>query len=168
MNRYHQRVLDAINTMTQGVSELELTRCAGEKWSIAQTLEHLGLAFGHTAKTMNRALEAGKPIGDKPTIKQRAISALVVGIGYFPEGRPAPKIVVPTGTLDGKAALDLIHGNLAAMDRAHAKCVAKFGHQGFVANHPVLGPLTITQWPKFHWVHTRHHMKHLRARKQSG
>jgi hypothetical protein len=77
-------------------------------------------------------------------------------------------MVMPTGAIGGKEALDLIRNNLAEMDRLHAECLARFGHRGYLANHPVLGPLTITQWPKFHWVHTRHHMKHVRARTQAG
>ena len=167
MNRYHQKVLDAINATTSLMNEADLTRRVGDKWSVAQTLEHLGLAFGHTARAMARALETGRPLGDSPTLKQRAASTLVVDIGYFPAGRQAPTMVVPTDTIGGKEALQLIRGNLAEMDRLHAECLAKFGLQGHLANHPVLGPLTITQWPRFHWVHTRHHMKQIRARRQA-
>jgi hypothetical protein len=92
MNRCHQMVLDAINATASSLSEAELTRSVGGKWSVAQTLEHLGLAFGHTARAMTKALGAGKPIGDTPTVKQRAIATLVVDIGYFPEGRQAPLV----------------------------------------------------------------------------
>jgi hypothetical protein len=165
MNRYHQKAWDAINVTTAGMSEAELTRSLAGKWSIAQTLEHLSLAFGHTARAMNNALEAGRPLGGVPTLKQRAMSTLVVDIGYFPGGRQAPKMVLPSGTVGGKEALDEIRKHLAQMDQLHSACMAKFDHKGFLANHPILGPLTISQWPKFHWVHTRHHMKQVSARK---
>jgi hypothetical protein len=165
MNRYHQKVLEAIDATTNGMSEADLTRSCGDKWTIARTLEHLALAFDGTARVMAKALQAGRPLGDNPSLKQRAMSTLVVDIGYFPRGREAPKMVVPTGKIGGNEALELIRGKVAEMDRLHAECMAKFGHKGFLANHPVLGPLTITQWPKFHWVHTRHHMNQVRARK---
>lgn len=165
MNRYHQKVLDAINATTAGMSDADLTRdCAG-KWTIAQTLEHLALAFDGTGRVMAKALEAGKPLGTIPTLKQRVMSTLVVDVGYFPPGREAPKMVVPTGKIGGTEALHQIRSKIDQMDRLHAECLAKFGHKGFLANHPILGPLTVTQWPKFHWVHTRHHMKQIRARK---
>jgi hypothetical protein len=159
MNRYHEKVLHALERATAGMTEDQLCARRGEKWSVAQILEHLGIAFGHTARVMKKCLEAGKPLGDPPTWKQRAISTLVVDIGYFPEGRQAPKMVVPSGTIGGADALKLIRGNLMEMDRLHAECMERVGRKGYLANHPVLGPLTITQWPKFHWVHTRHHMK---------
>jgi hypothetical protein len=49
------------------------------------------------------------------------------------------------------------------MDRQLSRCQETCGSKGWLANHPVLGPLTIYQWPKFHRVHTRHHMKQIRA-----
>jgi hypothetical protein len=30
-----------------------------------------------------------------------------------------------------------------------------------IADHPVLGPLTLHQWSRFHYVHARHHMKQI-------
>ncbi len=168
MNRYHQKVLDAINATTASLSEADLTRDCGGKWTVAQTLEHLSLTFEHTGRAMQKALDMGKTLGDIPTMKQRAMSTVVVDLGYFPEGRQSPKQVVPTQQMGGREALDRIRKGLSEMDRLHTECVAKFGHKGFLANHPILGPLTVTQWPKFHWVHTRHHMKHIRARKAAG
>jgi hypothetical protein len=32
-------------------------------------------------------------------------------------------------------------------------------------DHPRLGALTVDEWLKFHLVHTRHHEKHIRARR---
>jgi hypothetical protein len=72
-------------------------------------------------------------------------------------------MVVPTGKISGKAVLELIHKNLLEMDKQLARCYEACGKKGWLANHPVLGPLKIDQWPKFHRVHTRHHMKQIRA-----
>jgi hypothetical protein len=63
--------------------------------------------------------------------------------------------------MSGEAALQTIRENLAAMDQGLAECEQRFGAQVKIADHVVLGPLTIPQWRRFHWVHTRHHMKQI-------
>jgi hypothetical protein len=50
--------------------------------------------------------------------------------------------------------------HIADMDRVLAECARRFG-AGKLANHFILGPLSAHQWRKFHWVHTRHHMKQI-------
>jgi hypothetical protein len=59
--------------------------------------------------------------------------------------------------------LPTIHKYLADMDEAISACESKIGGKIKIADHPVLGPLTATQWRKFHMVHTRHHMKQIAA-----
>jgi len=39
----------------------------------------------------------------------------------------------------------------------------KFGLAVKLADHPVLGPLTVTEWRKFHYRHAHHHVKQVRA-----
>ena len=60
-------------------------------------------------------------------------------------------------------ALPTIRKNLAEMDEAINACESKMGSKIRIADHPVLGPLTVAQWRKFHMVHTRHHMKQIVA-----
>src|SRR4051794_38769907 len=115
MNPYHQRILAAINRATEGMDDAEMDFHSPGKWSAAMTLEHLSLAFSGTARVLERCLAEGKPIGDTPGLKQKAVSFLVTDIGYFPEGRQAPKQVVPPGTLHGRAAVERIRADLARM-----------------------------------------------------
>ena len=163
MNPHLQRALDDINSATAGMDEPQLTQHAEGKWSAAETLEHLALAFGSTAKVFERCAQKGSPIGDIPTLKQRFFATIVTDIGFFPHGRKAPHMVVPTGKVSGSEVLVLIRANLLEMDKQLTRCEETCGRKGWLANHPVLGPLTINQWPKFHRVHTRHHMKQIRA-----
>lgn len=162
MNPHLQRALDDINSATAGMPGPELIQHPEGKWSAAEILEHLAMAFGSTAKVFDRCAKKGGPIGDAPTLKQRLIATVVTDWGIFPRGRKAPHMVVPTGSLSGEAALELIRNNLLEMDKQLARCYEICGRKGRLANHPVLGPLTIDQWPKFHRVHTRHHMKQIR------
>ena len=40
---------------------------------------------------------------------------------------------------------------IAAMDKLIAQCEERYGSRTKVLDHPVLGPLTASQWRKFHW-----------------
>jgi hypothetical protein len=54
------------------------------------------------------------------------------------------------------------------MDDALAKCEKQFGNGKKIADHPVLGPIPISGWRKFHLLHTRHHMKQIQERARGG
>ena len=147
------------------MDERQLLAAPPGKWSSAQILEHLGLAFSGTVKGMQRCLEAGAPLGHRPTLKQRAMAGLVVGVGYFPPRRKSPAMVEPKGTLGGLGSLRFIREQLIAMDALQQQCEKKFGASVYLLDHPVLGPLKTLEWPRFHWVHTRHHMKQVQSRR---
>ena len=88
----------------------------------------------------------------------------MVKLGYFPSGRRAPEWTRPRG-LDPAEAVETIRTALIEMDSKIAEVEAKLG-KGIIAVHPVIGPLTARQWRKFHWEHTRHHMKQIAALRQ--
>ncbi len=162
-----QRVHDAIGAAAGGMSAQQLVQHPAGKWSAAGILEHLSITFGGTARLMRKCLEGGKPLASAPTLKHRLATLLVTSWGYFPTGRPAPEFALPQG-LDGEAALRTIHENLAAMDQALAECEQRFGREVKVADHFVLGPLTVPQWRRFHLVHTQHHMKQIERLRSSS
>ena len=155
-----QRVKEAIEAATGGMSAQQLDQHPEGKWSAAGILEHLSITFGGTARLMRKCMEDGKPKGSAPTLKQRLAVMLVTGWGYFPTGRSAPDFSRPKG-LQGEAALQTILDNLAAMDQGLVEAEQRFGSEVKIADHVVLGPLTIPQWRRFHLVHTRHHMKQI-------
>lgn len=161
-----QRVSEAIEAATSGMSAEQLLQHPQGKWSAAGILEHLCITYGGTARLMRKALETGQPLASAATLKQRLATWVVTGVGYFPAGRPAPEFSQPKG-LSGEAALQTIRENLASMDQALAECEQRFGSQVKIADHVVLGALTIPQWRRFHLVHTRHHMKQI-ERLRSG
>ncbi len=72
MNAHFQRLQAAIDSATQNMSEADMALRPSEgKWSVAEILEHLSLTYKGTAKNMERSLAAGKPLGGKPSLKQR-------------------------------------------------------------------------------------------------
>lgn len=136
-----------------------------DKWSVAEVVEHLQRAYRGNAKGFERCLEKGEPIATPRTLTQTVQGFAVVTLGYFPEGRKAPKHVIPTGELDIGAVLAAVVRDLDRLDAAAMKTRQRFGGSMKVLDHPTLGAFSVDQWLKFHLIHTRHHEKHIRARR---
>ena len=160
MNGYLQNAYAAIEQTINGMTPEEMARHREGKWCTAEILEHLALAFGSTAKVMQRCLECGHSTASKPKLRDRFVCGVVTGLGYIPKGRKAPKHVIPRG-IQAQEAERLVFENLKTMDAAMQRCEEQFGSKVRIADHPILGPLTLTRWRKFHLVHTRHHMKQI-------
>ena len=167
MDFYLQRLRDALQHATSGMTPQQLERPRGEKWSAAQILEHLLLTYAGTIKGMKKCLAAGKPLATSPTVKQRVATAVVIGLGHMPQGRKAPERSVPRG-MPASDVLPQIWASLDAMDAAIQHCERQFGSKVKVLDHPILGPLTAPGWRKFHWVHGSHHAKQIEEIKRSS
>ncbi len=162
MDFYLQQVLDVIESTAQGMDPGQMQRHRPGKWSSAEILEHLSRTFSGTVKAMQRVLDAGKPLARRPRLRERIAVGVVVELGYFPSGRPAPEFTLPRG-VPAEHVLSEINEHVRAMDQTIAACERQFGSSVKIADHPVLGPLSTRQWRKFHWVHTCHHMKQIAA-----
>ncbi|MBY0495573.1 MAG: DUF1569 domain-containing protein [Cyanobacteria bacterium] len=153
-------VLDATK---DGGAECAVRRNPG-KWSVVEVVEHLTRAFSGTAKGFERCLEKGAPLATSTTIKQKVQQFALLNLGAFPEGRQAPKHIIPTGELDLSAVISAVRRDLARLDESAAKAKQALG-PGKMLDHPVLGALTVDQWLRFHVVHTQHHAKQIRQRR---
>lgn len=162
-----QKALKEIESATKGMSETQLSYHPEGKWCAAEILEHLALAFELTSKGCDKALAAGKDLGRQPTIKERLIHMIVLDWKQIPSGRKAPERTTPKGEMGGLEAVERIQRGLVTMDQKLAEARQKLGTAGRVLDHPVLGPLTNEQWCTFHYVHTKHHMKQVRALRES-
>jgi len=165
MKDYITEAMHLIEDATDGLSEPELTTAIAGRWSPAQVLEHLAKAFGGSAKAMEQQLASGElaPMR-RLSLKDRVGIFVVCKVGYFPEGRPAPPQTVPTEHPEGLVTVARIKENLSRTGRALDACEKRWGSRVCVFTHPVLGPLTVPQWRRFHFVHTRHHMGQVRER----
>ena len=159
MDFYLQQAREAIDAATQGMSPAQMAWHPEGKWCAAEVLEHLSLAFTSTSGLLKKCLAERKASTARPSLKQRMITLVVLDIGYFPTGRQAPEWTRPKGGAP-EAALPAIREHLAQMDTDITECEKRFGG-GILAVHPIIGPLTPQQWRKFHWTHTRHHMKQI-------
>ncbi len=148
---------------TQGKSPNDWLRGPGGKWNSLQILEHLALSYAATTKGLLRTLEVGQPQSGNPELGQRIRRLYVLGVGRFPSGAEAPKQTTPRDGL-GNDPLRRFNDALVAMDATLTDAEKRFGARTRVLNHPILGPLTVQQWRRFHQVHGRHHLKQVVAR----
>lgn len=149
-----------IATVLTGLSPKQLCAHPPGKWCVTEILEHLYLTYTGTTKGFERVLKAGTPKVTPPTLKQRSAVLLVLGFSFLPSGREAPAMARPRGLAPGTVQKE-IGSKIAEMDAILAACEGKFGANTKVLDHPILGPLTIGQWRKFHLVHGRHHLKQI-------
>jgi hypothetical protein len=160
VNIYLQRVHDGIAEATRGFDAGQLVRHPEGKWSAAEILEHLDRTYTSTASLLQKCLDRDTPSASRATPTQRLAVGIVVGFGYMPTGRKAPAYAVPRGLPAEEVVRDL-PAHIAEMERVLGECERHFGAGRKLANHFVLGPLSADQWRKFHWVHTRHHLKQI-------
>jgi Protein of unknown function (DUF1569) len=160
MDSYLESLQQAIASATRDITAEELRRHPEGKWCAAEVLEHLFLTYTGTVKGCERCLQAGEPLGSRPTLKQRCSTLAVTGFGYFPRGRQSPERARPKG-MEPEKVLAEIGPQIARMDELIAQCESQYGSRIKMMDHPVLGPLTARQWRKFHWLHGRHHVKQI-------
>jgi len=156
-----ERLQEELASAVRGLSTRQLSWHPAGKWCTVEIVEHLYLSYTGTSKALGRILESGQPQAKVPSVKQRVQAFILVSLGYFPTGRESPAAVRPKGAATEKI-VDEVGPKIAEMDAVMAKCAAKFGVDQKVLDHPILGPLSISQWRKFHLVHGLHHVKQIR------
>jgi hypothetical protein len=163
MNSNLQQLLRALDQVTAGMTpEQLLWRRQEGKWCTAEVLEHLSLTYSGTAGLMRKVLKADHPMATPRSFRHRIIAFAVVGMGYFPEGRKSPSMVLPSGAVAPEIVLSDMRKHLLAMDEGLHGCEERFGARVKIGDHPVLGALTAAQWSKFHLVHGLHHVKQIK------
>jgi len=157
----------SLESAVEGMSSEQLSWHLPGKWCAAEVLEHLYLTYTGTIQGFERVMAKGKPLASRASVAQRVLTFVVVGLGHLPAGRKAPAIVQPKG-LAVEQVRNEIGEKLAAMDAVIAQCEVRFGPWVHVLDHPILGPLTATQFRKLHLVHGRHHLKQLLRLRESA
>ena len=161
---YLERCLAVVLDATAGVPLEAAARRAGGRWSVVEIVEHLQRAYSGTARGFERCLEKNTPLATPLTIKQSLQAFALINLGYFPEGRQAPRHVLPTGAIPLPDVLEGVKKDLAWLDDVAVRTQRVFGGVR-VLDHPILGAFTVQQWLRFHLVHTRHREKQIRARR---
>jgi uncharacterized protein DUF1569 len=161
-----EKLKENLDSAVEGMSSEQLGWHLPGKWCAAEVLEHLYLTYTGTITGFDRVMTNGKPLATRASVAQRALTFVVLRFGRMPR-RKAPAMVVPNG-LPAERVRNEIGAKMAAMDAIIAQCEARFGPQVKLLDHPILGPLSATQFRKLHVVHGRHHLKQLLRLRESA
>jgi hypothetical protein len=157
-----QETSDAIESAIQGMTDEQLQWHPDSKWSSAGILEHLSLAYGRTVERMRPVTQQDKLDVRKITFRERVGAFVVLKLQRIPPGRKSPEALCPKGT-SPREVIASIKQNLSELDEVLKQCEVRFGDKRTVLVHTILGPLSVRDWRKFHYVHTLHHMRQIHA-----
>jgi hypothetical protein len=143
-----------------GMTAEDLARHPEGKWSSAEILDHLNQTYRGTVKNCERCLAAGKSAEKIDRNTKRWQRRAVIWLGHLPSGGKSPKGALPRGTPTAQLTTEIFE-NIIRMDDVIAACDTQFGRGKSIAVHPILGPLTASEWRKFHWAHGRHHARQI-------
>lgn len=161
-----EKLKQSLDSAVEGMSSEQLSWHPPGKWCAAEVLEHLYLTYTGTITGFERVLRKGKPLATRASMAQRVLTFVVVGLGHMPTGRKAPAMVLPKG-LPPEKVRDEIGAKMVAMDAIIEQCETRFGRRVQLLDHPILGPLSATQFRKLHLVHGQHHLKQLLRLRES-
>ena len=162
-----EQLIENLESAVKGMSSEQLSWHLPGKWCASEVLEHLYLTYTGTIKGFERVITKGKPLATRASMRQRVLTFVVVGLGHMPSGAESPGVALPRG-LPTEQVRNEIRAKLMAMDAIIGKCEARFGRHVKLLDHPILGPLTATQWRTLHVVHGWHHHKQLLRLRESG
>jgi DinB superfamily len=136
-------------------------------WSAQQVIEHLVLGYRVTSVALESRLKKGRLSRNRKnrTWLQWSLQLMILTFGSWPKGLPAPDETTPVpedfGLLTGRQLADLLRNEIGLMDALLDQCRRKFGMER-ISHHPLLGPLRVDQWRRYHVVHGHHHLEQLR------
>jgi len=163
MDPYLSRLQQVLEEATAGVTAADLTRGPEGKWTPAQILEHLYLTYKSTSRGIEKCLEQGSPLITAATFKQKVGAFVVLTLECIPSGRKAPERAQPKG-MPAEEVVHTIFPEISSLDAHLSQLEHKFGTKQKVLDHPLLGPLNVNEWRKFHFLHARHHARQIRER----
>jgi DinB superfamily len=162
--RLEQELTPALEGLDAAQTQLRPT-AHPDKWSIQQIVDHLLLTYAMTQRSLETRIAKGRRTQAVVSMRQRTRQLVLVTLGIFPGGRPAPAALEPSPTqppLTGQEIIQAIHRELTGLDQLSNQAESLFGSRRALSHH-VLGPLSIPQWRRFHLIHARHHLKQILA-----
>jgi hypothetical protein len=170
MHAVLERVVSQIATEVSGL-DAETTQLHPKNlayiWSVQEVIEHLVLGYRLTSETLETRLAKRRLSSHrKRTYVEWSLQLMILSFGTMPQGVPALEGTMPTpgqfAVMNGRQIGDLMRQEIEAMDTLLDACRHTYGMER-VATHPLLGPLRVDQWRRFHVVHGLHHLAQLRS-----
>ncbi len=162
LNALHEGLASGIADLS---AEQTQRRPKPDAWSVQQITEHLLITYTLTAQNFEARAAKGTATRTEPTLADRLGQFYICTLGMFPKGRKAPGNTEPTADAEpqsGKALAARARSELERLDAAAAAAERLFGGQAAIV-HPVLGPMSVQGWRRFHLMHGRHHLRQIHA-----
>ena len=170
MHAVLERVVDQISSEVRHL-EAEVTQRHPKglvyKWNAQQVVEHLVMGYRLTTEALETRLKKGRlSRKHRRTYLQWTLQMMILSFGAMPRGVPALDETMPKAgcfpAMSGRELSDLLRREMEAMDTVLDASRRRFGIER-VGVHPILGPLRVDQWRRFHAVHGHHHLTQLRS-----
>jgi hypothetical protein len=159
MDRISHEIDGLGEATTQLLPDNQACRC------VQQIVEHLALGCRTTTRNLEAHL-AKRHItrNQKRSLVEWTLQLMVLSFGHHPRGVLPLEETSPKAELfpakNGRGLVELLANELETMDVALDRCPRKFGMER-VAMHPMLGPLRVDQWRRFHAVYGTHYLRQL-------
>jgi hypothetical protein len=168
MHAVLRSLMDRISREIAGLSEATTQLhpdVQGRNWSVQQMVEHLALNYRATTRNLEAHLAKGHITRNQNrSLVEWTLQLMVLSFGHHPGGVPlleeTSAEVGHSPAKNGNELVEMLQEELEAMDIALDRCRRKFGMER-VAVHPILGPLRVDQWRRFHAIHGRQYLKQL-------
>jgi hypothetical protein len=131
---------------------------APERWCVNEVLEHIGLVEQLFVKSLIANIERAKAAGLEREVAAPAMLTdhLRTVVEDRTSPRTAPERVIPTGTVDSKAALRQIEAGHAWLRQVLAECDG-LALSTVTLDHRFFGTLNVYQWIELLAGHERRH-----------
>jgi hypothetical protein len=166
-----QEVLEFLDTTRADVSNAVESvapdhrdeRPAGDRWSVAEVLEHLSILEARVAQLVSGRLAAARAAGLGPELETSSVLDTVdrARIRDRSHRATAPDFVRPQSTCDAVAAGTALQQSRADL-RASVLANDGFALSEVTHEHPVLGLINLYQWLVFVGAHEARHADQIR------
>jgi len=162
VTRQLSRLEPLVLTPLHGLQDGDWHRAPDGSWTIAQIVEHLAISVDSVATIFHEREDAeGMQRRSKP--HQAVLRHLVLTSGRVPRGFNAVAGVEPSTRPDPELVSAEFRMAVEMMKQFAAQWSEDQQLSRFVG-HPLLGDLNLPEWARFHYLHCRHHARHIRER----
>ena len=151
-------VLDPLGDM----STADWTTVPEGKWSMAQIVEHLAIAFELVATGFSALPETEANERDA-TPAHAVLRHTLLGSGELPKGMRAPDISHPSEDPDPELVVARFRMGIE-QTRALVEDWSEERQLSTYLRHPALGDLNLPEWVRFHFVHCTLHARQIEKR----
>src|SRR5260370_20865519 len=145
-----------------GRPEADWYRAPAGKWTCAEIVEHLAISLESSAVTFDKRRAHDSMVRRPRRFIEKLGSAVILGLGWYPQGFKAPEGTVPAANVTSAAAESKFRAGFTKwQELEHMLLPAR--RFGLFVKHPPLGDLTADEWMPFPPLPPPHPPQHIKA-----